>query len=1555
MSNFTKLKLCHTLGISQSTHIWVKGALTALLLVLCGNVAKAQSDLTFKEGIRYSQWVINSRLGDFYGNKRSYGFTTYNNDLSVKENKTKWIDSNGKDDYPIQVDYVAGLVAKATIEAADYYKNYDWSKPWFKSVEWYGNKCTVPNAPDNLDAINASKMYFGISSLANGSFNKIVASTTAEKTKSGIQNALEALSNYNTNYAFPANSTLNTHDISGGWWHKNGYANQMWLDGQYMGPAVLAQLINDYKTCTDTEYTAISSSDWNLITKQFTIVWQQCWDSTEKLLYHAFSSEPLNYWTSDPEIWETAKTSTSKWTSMTSAGHSAGFWGRAEGWYFLALVDVLEQMQIAKVTNSDNYTILHGYLVELANGIKARQDANSGCWYQILNKDNTYTAHYYAGKSSSKANYLESSCTAIFTAAYLKAIRLGLLSEETYKATAEAGYKGLIKQFMKQQSDGTVQLFGCCKSAGLGTSTKFSEAKFRDGSNAYYLLGDDVPATTDYTEGKVLGAFILAATEYERQYQNSTLLAKDLNPSYTIKSGKSISVEVLGDVTPTYQWYNASTDQAVSGAKDASFTPATSGKYYCKITVKPATSAKTRAASDGTYEITTRATDVTVEETSTGGETSTGTVVYFTGNEKTTSNEDVLTVVSGDMKSKASTITYKGSDYSNALKIGSSTELTLKLTTESDVTLVFDTHTSGNYTIKVGDTKYPIGKDGLVTIKNLADGNYTIKKGDSNPNLYAVDIQPTGPSMSISTQPKSTDYVTGGQATPLSIDVTFSNATASDYKLSYQWYSNTANSITGGTAVGTNANTYTPVITSAGTTYYYCVVTATKKEGEGTLTATSDVATITVSAPYVEFTTQPQGAVYVKDATPKDLSVEATTNVSNVTISYQWYSNTTSSTEGGTAIYGEKKSTYTPSTATTGTTYYYCVASVTSGSETTISATSNIVSVAVVTAIYKYKVLSSDTSSPGVNGVKYITTTSDGTGKTGDKLVKMTFGGWKWGTNTDKNNHSYYVPNKKNELQVDSWSAAETEGVSKLDGYDYWFSGAKDAVDESKAASKDENGKEVPIYGSVRYGWFKTQTKDSEGKVTTYPFTLPVRGAYMTFEPTQNGWLTIYILQNGAWNSDTNKGIDIKPGEFRMHSFFITNQRGLTVQDFAPGMYSYEVNQQVETGYSCSKYEENDKPAENEMDENKKDISYWPEFWTLNRDERKAVHDHWKNGTGGSETVIELSNGSFLLIQKAVIKYRFHVTGSETYYFFSNFSKMGFSGATFQPDNAQPTAELTLSDTEKYTAPEAGKNAVVENVTIPQYESITFTRTFKPNQWTTLTLPFNLTQEEVQKIFGDGTQIIMLDKATLENGGAHLHFIYHEIQNVLPGYPYLIKPTLAEVNETNDANVSVIKADNNTALTSFTVYNKCINPSISQFEVNTVPYTFMGTPGYCTPDATDKPDYSVQYYENDIFVSEGNGNLYVSSGASYGKGYRAWLQNNNNTTAVKSISVVMSSFSDDDDTTTSIDVAEMAPDLIEALGIQTGVYNLSGQRVANDTRNLKAGIYIINGKKTVVR
>ena len=554
-----------------------------LLIAFSAAGAKAQS-VKFNDYVRYSQWVIDSRLGDFYGNRKKFGFNTYDSNLNSKNTVSTWYKEDGTN-YSIQVDYVAGLVAKATIEAAEYYKNFDWAKPWFKSVEWYGNKCTVPTEPDNLDAINASKMYFGIYALANGSFSSNAESTTASKATTQLGNALSALKHYNETYAFPASTTLNGRDIAGGWYHKRIYEKQMWLDGQYMGPATLAQLINGYSSYSSKKLT---DNDWDLITKQFKIVWEQCWDSENKLLYHAFSSEKLNYWTSDAEIWTTAQKTLTKWTKMTAAGHSAAFWGRAEGWYFLALVDVLEQMQIAGLTQSTNYTTLKGYLDQLALGIAKRQDEKSGCWYQLIGKDGNYSARYYNGDDKGEIkNYLESSCTAIFAAAFLKATRLQLLSSATdgtktynYKVIGTNAYKGVVTQFMKQRTDGTVDLLGCCKSAGLGTNALGHE-KFRDGSNAYYLHGYDVAPTSttsnNYTEGKVLGAFIMAATEYERQYQKSTLLSKDLNSTYTLSSNESLSVEVLGDGTPTYQWYDANTENPIEGATDASYTPTKSG------------------------------------------------------------------------------------------------------------------------------------------------------------------------------------------------------------------------------------------------------------------------------------------------------------------------------------------------------------------------------------------------------------------------------------------------------------------------------------------------------------------------------------------------------------------------------------------------------------------------------------------------------------------------------------------------------------------------------------------------------------------------------------------------------------------------------------------------------------------------------------------------------------------------------------------------------------------------------------------------------------------
>ncbi|MCI7269082.1 MAG: InlB B-repeat-containing protein, partial [Prevotella sp.] len=1515
--------------------------------------------------------------------------------------------------------------------------------------------------------------------------------------------------------------------------------------------------------------------------------------------------------------------------------------------------------------------------------------------------------------------YIESSATALFTAAYLKAIRLGYLAENDYKTVAVNGYKCLVNNFFSVDENGKVNIFGSCRSAGLGGSGdnyKAGKEKFRDGSKPYYLLGCDVARvdkSEKITEGKVLGAFIMAATEYERLYQPSTLLSKDLNSTYTLSSNESLSVEVLGDGTPTYQWYDANTENPIEGATDASYTPTKSGKYYCVIKVTaPSTSAKTRTAS-GSYTITTRTADVTVSGTSTGdtgntgGESSTtgtavtevvtfqnqtptvtysmtpadatkievtaagidnsnkyllpeytafvkmnsvgslslnipdgatninvtllssksvdnlklnsdsrtsttwtgndtdgytysfdianslagttytikkgdgisyihkitityslgsstepapstdasarftynglalsftenvatitlessqanssitvnaapatgasittssastsiadnvititapaagssasyiytvkaadgtktqvytinvivkpytvtfdagtnGTcttqsitqtsagasitlpevtpntgytfagwytaatdgdiigdagakynptaditlyahytatssgggatsfsgVVYFTGTETNTSNENVVSVASGNMISNPGTITYKNVGYSNALKIESSTSVTLTLTAKSKVVLVFNPSNKGN-TIKVDGTVHTIGDDGTITVSELGSGTHTITRGNGESYFYAVDIQSTGASLTITTQPASADYLQDATAAALTVAASIVNGTTSEYNFSYQWYSNDKESTTGSTVIaegsGGKTASCTPDVTDIGIKYYYCVVTA--KKGSVELTATSDFAKVTVNGPTVTFTTQPQGAVYkVSDSNVAALTVAATTNFKG-DVTYQWYSNDTGKipnpVDDKEKITNEVSANYTPSINTVGKTYYYCIASSKYNSKD-YTAISDLVCVEVVTALYSYNVQGK--TKPECNESRSIV---DDSGKT---LVKFTFGGWKY------NNNKYLKPNAVDidaNYITDGWSDPATQAkVNALDGYEYAISGKNDAVQENKA-------EETTKYKKTRYGWFQSPTRDENGVTTdSHPYTLPVRGAYMTFEPTQNGTLTIYLLQNGAWNSDKKNNIDIIPGEFRMHAFQITNQRGLVLAEFAP-QYKITVNQKVMDGYTCSQCSKD--PGVGNYDKTSKDISNWEEFWTLEEAERQAVYDNWKNGNNGSQTIIKLKDGSFLAIQKAIVKYEFHVTGNETYYVFSNFSKLGFSGATFQPDAAQPTDEATfsgaksLSDTKAYTpikmesdgttigetgltnykytinGKEVGK---VEGVFIPQFKKITLNRTFKPNQWTTLSLPFNLTQTEVEQIFGKGTQIIVFDKAETTPARTYLTFFYHEIQNVLPGYPYLIRPTLVGadgkqmVTKSNSADYAPTYTINTEGkLTEFTVYNKAINPAIKQHEFVYGDYTAKCTPSYCTANVSGNSsnNYSIKYGEGDIFVSEGNGTVYISEGRSYGKGYRSYIEKDKTgtTTSAKALSISFSGVEDGDDngTTTEIRVTELADDVIETLGIG-GVYNLNGQKVADTTRNLPAGIYIVNGRKVVVK
>lgn len=657
--------------------------------------------VTFNSGVRYSQWAINSRTNDFYANTKAFGLATY------KADGTKLNDRN---DTKKQLDYVPGLVAKSMIEAADYYQSFDWSKPWFFTVKEYGNTYykDVQTTGESFDNLNATKLYIGIYN------NKYATDADKSNAKTALARVKTGFINANNNYVIPAGTLAEKagNEVAGGWWHKKIYENQMWLDGAYMGSALLAQLTQFYGA-SDNVFGS-KQADWDMVAKQMNIVWNMCWNSKDRLMYHAF----------DATATAKAQDNSSKtWYGLSSTTpyvfHSYAYWGRADAWYLYALVDVLEAMKADGQESTNNYKTLKSHLDELAAGIAARQDKTTGGWYQLLDKDASFKSTKYNGSSKNDANYIETSATSLFSAAFFKAVRLGLLGD-SYKDVAKKAFEGLVNNFMTYDANGGVQIWGSCKSAGLGGSS------YRDGSNEYYLSGSDVTMVNkgETTEGKVLGGFIMAATEYERAYQNQNskqiLFAKDLAPQYDFSTtAGSLDATAYGEGTPSYQWYKGD-GTAVANATSATFSPTESGDYYC-------------IASDGKNTIKTSTTTVTAKASTTGGDTNMTVLFDYTIPSSTPLTTTETNVESYGSVSASANVT---TDEKNGFKFDGKDKF-LKITLTNNTLQAGDIITFNSYSKNSGmGIKASSEKGGAAltlgtnTSKDDYTGSYTVTKDD---------------------------------------------------------------------------------------------------------------------------------------------------------------------------------------------------------------------------------------------------------------------------------------------------------------------------------------------------------------------------------------------------------------------------------------------------------------------------------------------------------------------------------------------------------------------------------------------------------------------------------------------------------------------------------------------------------------------------------------------------------------------------------------------------------------------------------------------------------
>lgn len=245
----------------------------------------------------------------------------------------------------------------------------------------------------------------------------------------------------------------------GGFWHKQIYPYQMWLDGLYMAQPFY------------TEYAALMNipSIYDDVVNQFTYMENHARDSKTGLLYHGWDESRQERW-ADP-----------------STGLSKHFWGRGMGWFAMALVDVLDNFPQDHPRRGE----LLGILTRTLTAAAKFQDPKTGVWFDVIDL------------GTREGNYVEASASSMFVYAMAKAVRKGYV-KASFQKNVDKGYAGLLKEFVTPAGADRVDLNRVVEVSGLGGK------KYRDGSFEYYM---SEPIRSNDPKG--VGAFILASSEVE--------------------------------------------------------------------------------------------------------------------------------------------------------------------------------------------------------------------------------------------------------------------------------------------------------------------------------------------------------------------------------------------------------------------------------------------------------------------------------------------------------------------------------------------------------------------------------------------------------------------------------------------------------------------------------------------------------------------------------------------------------------------------------------------------------------------------------------------------------------------------------------------------------------------------------------------------------------------------------------------------------------------------------------------------------------------------------
>lgn len=447
-------------------------------------------------------------------------------------------------------------------------------------------------------------------------------------------------------------------------------------------------------------------------------------------------------------------------------------------------------------------------------------------------------------------------------------------------------------------------------------------------------------------------------------------------------------------------------------------------------------------------------------------------------------------------------------------------------------------------------------------------------------------------------------------------------------------------------------------------------------------------------------------------------------------------------------------------------------------------------------------------------------------------------------------------------------------------------------------------------------------------------FGLPARGSFYKFEPEANGVLTVFVEQQGAMPKSQG---ELYTSYVRKRPVYFLDEAGNSIQ----ATYAYtssKINKADWERIQNTSFDESSSDAEiiKKLNAYYKNIIEGNNKTFTNINSAVAEADKHKALTLGTsiQPIIVLNqqcnkdileedenydDTGYMTISEGYVTYRFLVKAGKTYYLFASGTKLALSGFTFKPDPSYSAEDVTLYGNANNTDE---INRLTEG---NQYNVTLKKRSFGANKWYALVLPFSVSQKQMKEVFGKEVKVLHYNNVT----GSTLNLFEHYYQMIVGGTPVLVKPSQ---NVTDP------------------VFN---NVTLTSKEVVEMEYTGFKCTG--SWDNEDFPAYSYFIDANKSKFYQYDPTKVAPGNKPHAGAFRTWIiAASDNPATAKQLTMRINGIEDNNETTAIWNAVIGNDDNAEVAS--KGIYNLSGQKMnVTDTRSLSKGIYIVNGKKYIVK